>query len=258
MSVKIDSNYIYICGYANSNTTYSWVLEKRLKSTGEHASGFGSPKIFNVSDAGPSRALTLEADANSVYVAGNVYDPDYYADWWAEKFNITNGVNSSPWVSYNPALSGSDMIMDSFIDGQSIYLLGSHYPGKDPYCRIEKRSVATGALDPFFGTGGFVNISELVYQPFSLTVDAGGIYTGGSNFPAAQGRAWLVHKYSKNGIRDTGFNLTMDSANNDYITDMKSDNTFLYIIGRQQYTPPSAAAINYWHIEKRLASTGGL
>lgn len=147
-------------------------------------------------------------------------------------------------------------------DATALYVFGQDEVGGGPGSwRLEKRSLATGALVPGFGTGGVVRTNPGGASPWArpFLVDAGALYlageapvpgtadvrwwlekrdaTTGALAPAGGGKSWIV-----------GSN---PSPNPERIYALATDGAALYVVG-------SDAGSGGWRIEKRSLQTAAL
>ena len=87
-SVRVDSDYIYLAGYENTDGEYInvWRMEKRNKYTGELVSGFGSGGVVSFSyGTGEEGIQAMTTDSFYIYIAGTDVSPSSGAQWRIEK-----------------------------------------------------------------------------------------------------------------------------------------------------------------------------
>ncbi|MFH2141612.1 MAG: hypothetical protein ABIJ97_04260 [Bacteroidota bacterium] len=156
------------------------------------------------------------------------------------------------WTQTNDPSVGSDMAAAITLDATGIYVAGSdNVPGNSEW-RIEKRDLSTGATiwtqtnNP--STGG--DAAQ------AITVDATGIYIGGSdNTPGGSDSQWRIEKRNLS----TGAIIWTQTSNptigGDQIYAITVDATAVYVAGIDW----SAGGSNgEWRIEKRNSTTGAL
>ncbi len=146
-----------------------WLIEKRSELDGGLVSAFGTNGLIEQDITGNSEEIAgikaHNSDA-SIFVAGSdrsVGAAD--AQWRIEKRNyvtgaLINGFGTNGVVTSNPS-SGNDIVTDIILDKNGGYIYISGYdviPGNNEW-RIEKRTVATGALVSSFGTNGVFTLN---------------------------------------------------------------------------------------------------
>ena len=143
-----------------------------------------------------------------------------------------------------------------------MYIGGRDATNNDYQWRIEKRSIATGALDASFGTGGVVTVNPVVAvnsndDITTLAVDTTGLYVAGNISDA--GVKWRIEKRNlTTGALDAGFGtggvITESFAYASYnrVNAIVVDATGLYVGGTQGL----ATSRTQWRIEKRDLTTG--
>ncbi|HEY5921553.1 MAG TPA: hypothetical protein VIV11_07775 [Kofleriaceae bacterium] len=159
--------------------------------------------------------------------------------------------------------TADDAVGPAALVAGSLYLVGAESVMVPDFAwRIEKRSAATGALDPSFGVGGAVthNPSGMVDVALFAVVDTQHIYVVG--FDSAAGpsdQAWRIEKRRlSDGGLDEGFGtggliVNNPSAGRDMVSAVAIHDGFLYIVGND-----AVPGDDQWRIEKRSVIDGGL
>jgi N-acetylneuraminic acid mutarotase len=174
-----------------------------------------------------------------------------------------DGALDSGWIgngvfNFDPS-AGQDIVYDMVSDGTSLYIVGSDTSSPRQW-RIEKRSLATGALDGTFGSGtGIITVplATGANEPRAIVHDGTNLYIAGFDEQVGAGNPqWRIEKRLMttgalvNGFGTNGVIQNNITGNNDTATELVHDGTNLYICG--------GAGFGVWHIEKRLMSTGAL
>jgi prepilin-type N-terminal cleavage/methylation domain-containing protein len=165
------------------------------------------------------------------------------------------------------------------VDSTSMYIGGSHLncPGEYDICyTVEKRSLATGALDNTFGTNGKIEY-QIPYRQsgiiFAMNTDANYLYISGDiNNPLDPiSSPWcqycnlvekrnkttgaLITTFGNNGRLYVNPNTTDKWA--DYINKIVLDANNIYLIGQNAGSGGSCRDA-CWYMEKRSITTGAL
>lgn len=250
-NLVVDGDRFYTAGYANPVfNDPAWRIEKRDSATGALDAAFDGDGVVTVNagaadTAEYARALLI-ADG-SLYVGGIGG-----SEWRIEKRSLATGALDPTFDGDGVLTYGStvtslydlDGLRDMAADGAWLYIAGVT---STAYWRIEKRSLATGALDPTFGTGG-----ALTYytgsQVKTLVID------GTSMYVAGLGGGWRIEKRSlATGALDPAFDgdgvvllpLTFPAGP----TAMALGPGALYVAGTNN---------GGWRLEKRDTATGVL
>ncbi len=137
-SINVDSSYVYIAGN-NSSTT--WRVEKRDKTTGAPVVAFGTNGAVD-GTAATVYAYGIASDPSSIYVVGgNSSDT-----WRIEKRDKTNAALVAAFdgdgVATNTIALGS--ARGVVVDAPYLYIVGSHNTYGD--LLVERRDLTAGAL----------------------------------------------------------------------------------------------------------------
>ena len=219
-AVAIDESegYMYVAGAAASGTYTKWRIDKRslsgplsLETTTFGTAGPAPTPGIIISDPtvtydGVPWAVAL--DSTSLYIVGEE-DPDptniaSVRKWRIEKRSRTDG--SLTWKQYSNTTT--DAVANTVaVDAASGFLYVAGFDattaGGPIEWRIEKRDIATGALDSAFGTGGvlvksFGSPTALDSDVWSIAVDGAYVYVAGSEgYPDAFGSRWRIEKLVK-------------------------------------------------------------
>jgi hypothetical protein len=181
---------LYIAGIDDNAGDRAWRIERRASSNGALVTGFGTGgAIVSNPSTGIDAAWGASTDGTNLYVVG--WDASGGNDRWrVEKRTLTTGAlvtgfGTGGVVATNPS-SGSDLAWGVINDATSLYVFGEdRVPGGvDSRWRIEKRSLATGALVTGFGSSGVVAIkpSTGLDHAFRGFLDETGLYIVGEDF----------------------------------------------------------------------------
>ncbi len=185
-----------------------WRIEKRALGNGSLAGTFGSGGVLAWNPSSRMDVPTaLARDANNLYVAGFDEGPGVAnMQWRIEKRTmgtgaLVSGFGSGGVVTSDPS-TGDDRPTALLVDGPSLYVLGfDEWPGlANRRWRIERRSLATGTLDPSFGTGGVATSDPSTGDdlPYGFAADAADLYIVGTDMsPGAGNFQWRIEKRAK-------------------------------------------------------------
>ena len=153
----------------------------------------------------------------------------------------------------NPS-TGTDIAWGIAIDSTYKYVVGHDSSPGNYQWRIEKRSLASGALVAGFGTGGVVTSNPSVgddYAFFGIAIDSTYMYVVGGDYSHGNYQ-WRIEKRSlSDGALAAGFGaggvVTIDpSLGVDIAYAIAIDSTYMYVVGID-YSHGNAQ----WRIEKR-------
>jgi hypothetical protein len=164
-------------------------------------------------------------------------------------------INSNPSNSF-------EVPTDVAVDGSSVYLIGFDLSLGNSQWRIEKRSIASGALIAAFDTDGVVtnNPSAGSDSPYAVVADGGYLYLGGNDVSPGN-QEWRVEKRDAttgalvNAFDTDGVVTTNPGNSDDSINDLATDANYIYLVG---FDSSLGAANLQWRIEKRDKITGAL
>jgi hypothetical protein len=272
-AIAVDSAYMYVVGYDTLPGNREWRIEKRNLIDGSLVTSFGPTSSGVVSES----TLTTNSEANAIaidsafmYVAG--YDStNGNPEWRIEKRNLSDGslvtsFNITGIVTSNPS-TGDDRPNGIAIDGTFMYVVGfdaSPAPTGDDKWRIEKRSLATGALDTGFGSGtGFIvnDVSASLDEAYAIAIDATYMYVVGyDSGPTLQDDEWRIEKRNLSdgalvyAVQENPSSVDFNSADDAHA--IAIDANFMYVTGFDS----AATAFNgeEWRTEKRNLSDGTL
>jgi len=209
IAIEGDNTYMYIGGYSDSAT--AWRVEKRLLTTGESVTAFGTVGavvVPSTSAGGQAILSSIKADAQYLYLGG--YDTLSTGNraWRLEKRDKTTGqlvaaFNAGGVVISDPNPAGLDVLKALELDANYIYAAGydtAAADGKKEW-RIEKRNKSDGALVASFATGGVYRnhpSAALVRDDdiWAIAVDADYLYVTGYDMVPGT-RQWRIEKIVK-------------------------------------------------------------
>jgi hypothetical protein len=156
--------------------------------------------------------------------------------------------------------AGSDWPLAITNDGTDLYVVGYESTTGNNW-RIEKRSMATGALVTGFGSSGVLalTITSNTDDCFAVAHDGTNLYLGGRFWTGTSYYGWRIEKrLLSTGALVTGFGTSgvvtsVTSFNSNIVRGLALDATHLYAIG-DEYD----GSDDRWRIEKRLLTTGAL
>jgi hypothetical protein len=214
--------------YVVGDESYAWKIEKRDQQTAALQSGFGTGGVVT-SGSGEAHAVVLTGA--DLIVSGS----EGFSSWRLERRNATTGALIYSVVETFPDVGcGPQAAFSAAVDGAFVYLPaasgqwrrrdlatgGASTPGADcsGSCdavtavdadgflylagevgnrwRIEKRSLATGALAPEFGSGGAVTTASSYSEVDAAAVDQGILYVFGLESVAGADTQWRIEKRS--------------------------------------------------------------
>lgn len=213
-SIAIDENegYMYVAGAAALGTTSKWRIEKRSLSgpLSLETTTFGTVSTPGIIISDPTGTYdgipwALALDSTSIYIVGDEdpAPPAAVRKWRIESRSRIDG--SLNWV-VNSSTTTDAVANAVAVDAArgSLYVAGFDTTASGAIeWRIEKRSLATGALDSTFGTNGAVIKSFGTPMPldsdiWSIAVDGDYLYVAGSEgYPDALGSRWRIEKIVK-------------------------------------------------------------
>jgi len=175
-----DATYLYSAIYDTYYLDTNWV-ERRLKTTGALAAGFGSGGKATTSTV---QGNSIKSDGTNLYVFGSTKNVTGAA---TVKFLVSNGTRVTSFGYMGDATSTNDYCRGGKAsDRDATYLYLASEVG---WC-IEKRSLSTGGLvGEFGGSGVAANGSGGGYAPKDILVDAAYLYTVGDN-----GTDWRIER----------------------------------------------------------------
>jgi len=261
--IVIDSIAMYIVGFDKSPVNNQWRIEKRALSDGSYVGSFGTGGVIVSNPGGDSTASGIAIDSTAMYIAGNDSALGN-RQWRIEKRLLTDGsliasFGSVGVITSNPS-TGNDYAYKIAIDSQYLYAAGiDSSPGNEQW-RIEKRSLATGALEASFGTSGVITsnpsgVNDVVY---GLVIDGSWIYVVGNDYSSGNEGMRLEKRSNATGALDAGFGtngvIQMNpSVQADAYNSIILDSSVMYIGGRD-----SVPGNYQWRVEKRRIADGSL
>ncbi len=265
-AITTDTSSLYVAGFQDDDTGI-WRIHKYDSTTGALDVGFGVGGMATqtLAATGDERPQAIAVDTDYLYVggydnvAGNI-------QWRLEKRNKTTGAlcagggecaagafDTDGVVQTNPS-AGVDVIRALRITDTAIFVAGYDASTTNAEWRIEKRDIATGALDTGFDVDGIVqhNPSTGADGVNALAYDGTALYATG--YVAAG--AWRIDKRDAT----TGATTTAFSSNGTALSeDGGDDQSFaLALVDGYLYAGGygTAPGDNQWLIEKRAADTG--
>jgi len=249
-------------------------------------SSFGTGGVVWEPEPMPSYFLWgIAIDSGNMYLAGNALNQ---SRWLTEKRSLADGSLGYSVGGAVEADKGGDFAKDIAIDNSYMYLVGQYYyeydPVNDPgafypYWRIEKRSLANGALVTSFGDSGSGTITvkstaqeKYVDGALAVAIDNQYMYTVGQTVDNGGDwdRNWRIEKRRlDNGALCTGGACGADNFGDSGLGYIYNDppagsggsssadgiaidatGGYMYVVGLDRN--------QNWRIEKRLLTTGAL
>lgn len=185
--------------------------------------------------------------------------------WFVEKRDAVTG-RTDPGFGSDGRVESGGSVVDLQTDGTWLYLIGGNMSlAGDTAWRIEKRSLATGALDAAFASGGALISNPSPYYDWAhaAMVDGGAIYIVGSDMsphvpPGPQFTQWRIEKYlTADGSPDSAFDgdgVIAGPIGDAY--DVAVSGGAIYVCGSDIAAIPGPS--RRWRVEKRDAATGTL
>jgi hypothetical protein len=215
----------------------------------------------------PSGALDeangMVKDANAAYIVG--YDQSSgRSQWRIEKRYLSDGSLVSAFGT-NGVVSGAttsrSIAYAAAKDAASLYVVGYDTISGVKKWRIEKRSLATGALDAAFGTSGVVSSGTATTDAvaYGLALDANYLYIVGYDIDSSGNREWRIEKRAlADGALVTAFDsdgiIQEDpSPGDDTAYGIAVDATAVYVVGSDE---EAGTGTEGWRIEKLNVTTG--
>lgn len=225
---------------------------------------------FMVSNHSTADDRMIESVIDSVN--GYLYTAGHSTNWIVEKRRLRDGALETAFgtggiltitISGSTAAEIGGMGLD--LSTGSLYIAGNENSvgATDHRWRIEKRSMATGAIDTNFGTSGVVtsNPTTLDDKINDLIIDNVTGYMIAGGYDSTGGNEWRMEKRSLSaGTLDTGFGtsgviLFNPSGRSEFVTAMAVDEGagYFYVTGADD-----SAGNTRWRVEKRKISNGNL
>ncbi len=248
-AITVDPTGVFIAGFDAVNGDKRLRIEKRELATGMPVLNFGQSGVVNV-DPTPSDDVAngIVTDATGVYVTGSeMICLGCDTKWYIEKRDAVNGglvwsQNSNP--SINP--DGSNAIA---IDATGVYICGTVGISFFNWAwRVEKRTLNTGALI----WGHTLDVSNLGDTPYSIAVDATGVYTVGFEYSTGN-QAWRIEKRDLATGTVLWAQVSDPGTADDFATAVATHPSGILVAGAD-LSGPSAQ----WRIEKRDTASGAL
>ena len=263
-AIALDATSLYVGGWDKSPGDLQWRVEKRSLSDGALDAGFGTGGVVTSNPTGAADSLAaMLVESDGLYLVGSSE-----GDSRIEKRSTATGALVTAFGAGGVVVPDPDTYYDLAsavaTDGRNLFIAGRDQSlgAGDWSLRIEKRSLATGALDAAFGAGGTVTSSP------SPTYDAGSaiaygdgwIYIAGTDEgPGAGDRQFRIEKRSAiDGTLDPAFGaagaVTQDlGAGDEEFLSIVLDADFLYAGGTDE-----SSGDGQWNLQKRRRSDGSL
>ncbi len=263
-AMAMDADSLYLAGTLGGAGQGAWRIEKRSRTTGALDAAFGSGGAITSdpsgSDDAPHAILVLNG---SIYTAGSQGS----SAWRIEKRSAATGAFDGGFGVLGAVVSdpsaGDDQAMAMATDGAALYIAGtttSVDAGRSNLAwRVEKRSLADGALNGAFGTGGAIATNPTTGDDTltAIAVDAASVYMAGSDMGSAGGSAeWRIEKRSSvNGALDAGFGVVRcdATAGDDRAVAIAVDGSSVHIAG---FDMGASDGGSRWRLEKRSVVDG--
>lgn len=238
--VKVDSTGVYIVGYDEvlPSGDKQWRMQKRNLSTGALIWN----QTSNPSTSG-DQAIDVAVDGTGFYVVGL----DGSVSGWQmriEKRNLSTGVLiwsqvSNPTTAYEYA-TGVD------VDSTGVYVAGYDTSTNNNFWRVEKRNLSTGAL-VWSQTSDATTHMKMVK---SVSINSSGLYIAG--YELLSDRQWRIEKRNlSTGALNWKKNSNYSTTGSDQPSDVKVDDSGIYIAGYDNNLGSAMVANTQWRIEKR-------
>jgi len=235
---------------------------------------FGSGGVVDVSSAtlgGTDAGSTdIAIAASAVYVAGYVLRADRV--WRIEKRNLGDGALAT---GFGPAADGVvetdragsyDDPRAIMVDASSMYVAGLDAMGSvDPWVRVEKRDLVTGALVPGFRSPASAPDGVVLYNGASgselieaVTLSATTLYVAGSLPLAVMDAAWFVRGLSSTDGSTTSTTFVNPGDLMDRLFGIVFDGSTQFLVGSEMTL--MSFSDTRWRIQSSLTSfgTGGV
>ncbi len=261
-AIAADSSCLYLAGYDSVPGDRRWRIEKRSASDGSLVQAFGTAGVITSDfSLGDEEAAAIAADASWIYAAG-VDMSAGGGQWRIEKRSASDGAFAPGFgaggaVLSNPSV-GLDMPCAIAKDAAYFYVAGwDSSPGNRQW-RIEKRSIADGAIVPGFGTGGAVtsNPGSQDDAAMAIAIDSSYVYIAGFDTSPGDSQMRILKLAIADGSPAPGFGASGAIVSNpgpsaDMLFSVAVDSSFIYAAGTS-----SDPGSGRWRIEKRRISDG--
>ncbi|MBP6881162.1 MAG: hypothetical protein KBC35_00880 [Candidatus Pacebacteria bacterium] len=269
-SMTADADYLYVTGFEDDDSGV-WRIHKYDITDGSLVGAFGTSGIITetLAAAGDERPQRIKVDADYLYISGWDNVPGNN-QWRLEKRNKTTGAlcagggecaagafDTDGVVQTNPS-ANTDRIYAMAVDATHIYVAGHDgvISAANGQWRIERRDIATGALDTGFDTDGIVQVdpNTVIDWVTDVVVDDTDMYLAG--FIGSTAGSWRIEKRDKaSGALDTGFSgdgiHRSEDGGDDRANAIAIDGGYLYVSGYG-----TAPGDNQWLVEKIDSGTG--
>jgi len=212
LSVVTDGTHLYLGGtedlITDTPSNGKLRIERRSPDTGALVPGFGVGGVVTL-DVIPTMdevVFDMVISGPHLYVFANIVDDAVVpitCGWRLEKRLLSDGSlvdSKSPSSPVDPTVTYTSNWFTAHgilaVDGANLYALSRSGVAGDWAWRLEKRTLATLALVPSFGTGGAVTINADAVAsdeetPSGLAVVAGVVYMAGQHEPGGDSQ-WRV------------------------------------------------------------------
>ncbi len=154
-----------VAGYDSAPGDRQWRIERRLLSSGALDSSFANAGVLTRNPSSGSDEVTAMAAGGLIVVVGTDESPGPGDSQWRMEGirndgSLDSGFGVGGVITFNPS-SGPDLLTAAVpLTGNWFFVAGSDaapgVAGADWEWRLEERSFATGAFDPYWGTGGVI------------------------------------------------------------------------------------------------------
>jgi hypothetical protein len=216
------------------------------------SAAFGTGGVVT-GDTSTYGAFAVALDSSYMYVAGSEGTGSSVQDWRIEKRRLDTGALETGF-GINGVVTGdavSRRIDGIAIDSTYMYLVGHKDAGYD--WRIEKRTLATGALDTGFGTLGIVYGASDTLIAYDVAIDSTYMYVVGEEVDVSLVEYLRIEKRRlDNGNLVTAFDGDgiVTGAGDTIAYAIAIDSSSMYVVASEGSTD--------WRIEKRSLTTGAL
>ena len=258
-ALAIDADSMYVGGYDTGSARRR--IEKRRLDDGSLVAAFGSGAGFVTFSSGfaPDDVAAIALDATSLYAVG-VSTGSGTNQWCYEKRDRTTGALDPVFGAGTGRITtslagGNNQPAGIVLDGASMVVAGwdATQPLGNHQWRVEKRSLATGALDAAFASGGVYtsNPSPWHDRAQAIASDRGSAYIVGFQNYGGVAESWRIEKLDlASGIPDAAFGAIV--ANPGQYSEARS-----IVVDANSIVVAGVSAWQ-WRIEKRSRTTGAL
>lgn len=236
--VVVGSDGIYVGGYDEAGGSRKWRLEKRSLIDG----AILWTQIINPTGSyDESRSIALGSDG--IYLAG--WDAAGGYEWRVEKRSLVDG--SAIWAINDNLSGGNDAAKTIAVGSDGVYIGGYDAMSGNGEWRVEKRSLANGAIIWSKGADYTANNDEVT----GIAVGVDGVYIVGWDYGG--GHEWRLEKRDLATGNVLWTTTENPSSGNDAAYAVAVGSDAFYVAGYD-----SSLGYQRWLIEKRNFSDGSI